>query len=253
MSSISFVSPEGEARVRGPERALWDVLPKDWVMAVADLNRPLGDGMKDWEQHPLRKYIRSSHRLAGTVGRKWFDEIEYCLGDDDESLEVEGGPMSFWAFTMNTALRLGNDAVKLGVRLHGQCEIHTFVEGPNREWLAKIIERGRAAKLFRPDMGWEDVVTLLRCSNETPVVTSFSVTESFPDDSLVIQEGVWSPPEEDEEDDEGNRAWDRLGEAEQWRLGMEALRKFNERGRLELTPENWEDFYFGKDFSAFDL
>lgn len=252
VSHICFESREGSAEVRGPDRSNIAYMVAEWTRVVSRIDRPGDDPVKMSLEHPLRKLFRPDHHLAQVVGEEWFRGIG-VHGSIEKSLLIDGVPMSLWSLGLNTGLRLGNDVVKLGVRLHAQCEMHTFVEGPNREWLAKIIEKGRATKLFRAQMGWEEVVELLRRSKETPVVTSFSVTEGFPEDDFVIEQEVWWPPKLDKPDRNGDRAWDNLGEAEQWRLGMAALRKFNEKCPIELKPDDWDDYYFETDFSAFDL
>ncbi|GAA4304598.1 hypothetical protein GCM10023178_11830 [Actinomadura luteofluorescens] len=35
-------------------------------------------------------------------------------------------------------------------RLHAQCELHGYVEGPNRAWLADVIDQGPAAGVPAP-------------------------------------------------------------------------------------------------------
>jgi hypothetical protein len=46
--------------------------------------------------------------------------------------------------------------VRFLARLHGQCEVHGWVAGKNRAWLADIIETGRETAILRDDMGWRE-------------------------------------------------------------------------------------------------
>lgn len=145
-----------------------------------------------------------------------------------------------WVAALNTALAIGGDALRLMARLHGQCEIHTYVEGPNRGWLADIIDNGRASGLLRSGQNWERVSALLSERDDAPVVTSYSVCQQFPNPHRA----GWS----DDEDGEG--FW-RLSDSERWALGMAALRR--DADGLEMKPDNWESFHFDNGASAFTV
>ncbi len=127
---------------------------------------------------------------------------------------------------LNTAILIGNDAVILLARLHGQCEIHGYVEGPNRAWLAGIVDGGLASGILRESMGWEGVAELLRASEEGPVVTSYSVTDSFPG-QVAAGWGGWEPEHED--------GWYELDGPAQWELAVKGIRGYG----CEWTPEKW--------------
>lgn len=133
-----------------------------------------------------------------------------------------------WFISLNTAIAVGNDALRLGARLHGQCEIHCYVEGPNRAWLAGIIEAGRESGFYRESMGWESVCGLLRRRDDSPVVTSYSVTEQFPE----FRGG----------------ADDALTDEQRWEQGVTELRA---DWSLELKPENFATFRFGDGATVF--
>lgn len=83
-----------------------------------------------------------------------------------------------------------------------------------------MIEVGVSSGLFRPR--WDDVIRLLRVSNDGPVVTSYSVCESFPERDYTFDEG------------------------------MAELRDREERD-LEIRPKGFADFRFSHNLSAFDL
>lgn len=157
------------------------------------------------------------------------------------SVRVAGRDVDLLDTALNTALVAGSDAVKLAARLHGQCELHAWVDGPDRLWLAGVVETGLAAGVFRRslrgcDLGWDAVVDLLLAADDSPVVTSYSVTESFPDVRLAAI---------DRTDD-----WDSLLFEEQWELSMLGLRA---RRDLQLRPGNWASYFFGEGLNGFQL
>lgn len=209
MSSIAFHDQNGEtAYLHGSERS--------WMNALA--------GSVAWAVVPTElEHLRLTFQ---------FGSDRPVFNDHD------GTPLSSFSLELNTALVLGSDPVALAARLHGQCELHAYVEGPHREWLAGLMEAGRACGVYRPDQGWESVIELLRARADAPVVTSYSVGDSFPT-THVIQDDppVWTPTEIDEWGEPNWDAWYDLPTAEQWALCMTALRARPEM-LLELSPGN---------------
>lgn len=252
MSTMYFHSPSGDAEVRGTERHYFNWLCNRTLLAILDLGRDT-----ESRPHPLRHAFPAGHYTARCRGQEWAASAETAIvaGSiaDGDSLTIGDRRSSFGTAALNTMLAIGGDQLKLAARLHGQCEIHAFVEGPNRAWLAKIIESGLRRGIFRANSGWEAVVELLRSSSDEPVVTSYSVCDQFPNSGVAIQASVWSPPETTDEDD-GDDAWYDLSVSEQWRLAMDALRIQNQSGyRIELKPDDWEDYRFGDGVTAFDI
>jgi hypothetical protein len=166
-------------------------------------------------------------------------------------LQIGDKTISGMSLLANTALRLGSDAVKLLVRLDMSCEVHTWVDGPNRLWLAGIIEAGRKSGVLRLGMGWEKVVELLRNRDDQPVVTSYSVCDSFP--NMAVAD--WTPPEGFE--GEPSDAWGELPREDRWRLCMAGLRAREAADPdgmyLELKPSNWNNYRYGADLTLMDL
>lgn len=149
---------------------------------------------------------------------------------------------------LTEACQRGDDW-RLIARLHGQCEIHAYVEGEDRDWLAGIIEGALASGLLRegfdttidPNSGWRKVIDLLRSRDDEPVVTSYSVCEGFPNLTLVRQEETWQPTRPSWEPGE---EWYDLPAEEQWATALAALRKKDERGSwLRLQPANWATWF----------
>jgi hypothetical protein len=241
MSRITFESKERSVDVRGSERFHAGYLTDKLTSIFLDVksNRKL-----------LIKAVPSGHHLhrLNTEDRDFEDLFETSLNYGSLNLELNGHPIDSFHLRLNTASAVGDDSVKLLARIHAQCEMHCFVEGPNRSWMADIIDNA-SVEVFRPDAGWDQVVELLRESNEGPVVMSYSVTESFL--STVGTEWVSEMFAKLDVDDEeavnenGYTAWDQLEEDwyeldqdTKWDYASRWLAK-NGSKRLEITPEAW--------------
>jgi hypothetical protein len=86
------------------------------------------------------------------------------------------------------------------------------------------------------------VAAFLRERDDEPVVLSHSSGSCFPNS----WEAGWEPPEGADDD-----AWYEVPAAEQWRIGMEALR--SKTGMLRLDPATWRNYKFSHELSALDL
>lgn len=217
MSRVYFHAESEEAELRGSERAHMGVLCNDLLMAGIG---PVFDSERS--PHWLRKLLPANSYLAQTrAGAALYEHSLRAFMGVDGHLVVEGKTLDAWSMALNTALALGDEPLRLCARLHGQCEIHAWVDGPNRAWLADVIEKGRSRNLFRREQGWEDVVALLRKSDKGEVVTSYSVCDSFP------------------------------GHERTWSDGIAELRGGSKNG-LEIRPDE-RSFYFGEGVSALHL
>lgn len=140
----------------------------------------------------------------------------------------KGEKIEAFSVLLNTAILLGSDVVQLAAHVHGQCEIHAFVRGSNRKWLAAKIRHGRAQNVLQSGMGWEAVVDLLERRDDEPVVTSYSVCEQFPS-PLVLPPGHPARADDCAE-------WYGLSHEEKWRLGLAWLECGNSP---EWEPTTW--------------
>ncbi len=251
MSRIYFHSPSGEAVLRGSERA--------WL---ANLATSIAEGLLKIEggedAERLLKLVPPDHHLRksadGSPG--WFApwkrtfHLSWSGMFSERTFTWRGQPLNPFSINLNTALKIGNDPIKLAARLHAQCEIHAWVDGPNRAWLADIIDEGLEAGLYRctlrrdadsfgcaseTDQGWNDVTALLRLCDDEPVITSHSSGDQFPCSTTADY-----------------RAWEALSADERWAAAMAELRADTESG-LELTPADWKTFNFRHGLTAFDL
>lgn len=265
MSRVYFHSPSRTAELHGSERAWLGGLVNDITIGLLDVRGALGRADR------LRELIHPDHHLAHHSTQpeeflRWAAsyEVSFSVGWSDRTplIQYAGRPVDSFTLSLNTALTVGNDAIKLAARLHGSCEIHAWVDGPNRAWLADIMQAGLDSGLYRrklireaseygPELsieqGWGDVIALLRARDDEPVVTSYSVTDSFPTSSV----GDWMDRWAGEQEDERRDSWYDLDDAEQWRISMAGLRA-SEQG-LEMKPDNWNDFRFGHCLSVLDL
>jgi hypothetical protein len=262
MSRVYFHSPSDEGglrntlELRGSERAHASFVVNQIAIGLLNI-----DGYErekklyDWL--PPNHYLRSSQ--PGLFARSYA--TAFFVGGDESLIIKDGESVNVWELALNTAIAVGNDPIKLFARIHAQCEIHGFVEGRNRKWLAKIIEAGRKSGLYRRDQGWEAVMAGLRASDVEPLVMSYSVCNSFPNSEVSDWMPAWPDgvqhtwtaltSEQRKEREERSEAWYELPREEQWRRGLEALR--NHHGMLELKPEHWDEYRFGHNLTVWDL
>lgn len=259
MSRVTFHSPSGEAELLGRERAHANMLTN----RIAHAALPAFRLRERYEPLlPPDSYLRV---VRGDVDElRWDRQFITWWDVGDEPLHVPGkGLVRPWDLTLNTALVAGSDAVEWMARLHATCEVHGYVEGPNREWLADIIEDGCHDKVLRSGMGWDDVTKLLRTRDDEPVVMSYSVTESFPNAHMSDWMPPWPEgvrehydaltPEQQRERSDREDAWWDLPTDEQWARSLPVLREQRD-GPLELQPDTWGVQGFGPlGWSVFDL
>lgn len=233
MSTIYFrTEHDGVAEVRGSERAYAGSLTRN--IAASVIQEPFS-GCID----PVARYFPADWQTNLPSYWPYDQKMTYYLSSrfrpGTNPLQIGDKTISGMSLLANTSLRLGSNAVKLLVRLHMSCEVHTWVDGPNRAWLAQIIEQqGRKYGVLRSDMGWENVVELLLKRDDQPVVTSYSGSDNLSD-----------------------YFWNELSHADRWRLCMAGLRAQEAADpdgmHLELKPSNWDNFYYGADLTLMDL
>ena len=164
------------------------------------------------------------------------DCFNYLGGSPLEYVYLGEEKIQIFELQLNTALSMGANFVQLAARLHGQCEVHAYVEGKNRKWLAGIIKKGLASKFYRDGKGWESVIKLLESGETNPVVTSYSGCRSFPNGKVAGYA------------DNNSKAFHLLPREQQWVLALKALRQ--PHNGLELKPEDWDDNHFSKGTDA---
>lgn len=225
MSRIYFHHPDKTVELEGPERA--------WFGSICDrMNRAaLGAGERMWDDSVA--HIRAmclDARIRTLPARDLLGAICDWMGALHQERGVlgwNGHKLDLFHLQLNSALAMGGNAVKLAARLHAQCEIHAWVDGPDRAWMADIIEVGLEDGVFRWKVrdyynGWQGVIDMLRSDAREPVVTSYSVSDYFPYDSRMSFH-------------------DALSE----------LRESNPT--LQIKPSNFKNYRFGTGISGLDL
>lgn len=252
MSSVDFHSEHGTAHLHGSEGHYLMHLP--YAVTLGFLNPT---GFKAHERFADIIAPDSHLRGANGIGFGMMFTNAWSVGGEG-NFAWRGQPLDQFQISLNTALAVGGDPLKFACRFafYG----YPWVDGPNRGWLADIIDEGQRMSLFRgPHQGWAGVAELLRSRDDGPVVIGNSTGDAgWPTPHL----GGWFPPElgndcrlltkeQQREWDERADAWFEIEPAEQWRISMTALRG-HEKG-LEMRPDTWNDLYFGKRITVFDL
>jgi hypothetical protein len=227
---------EGTREVLGAERAYMGLLCNDLAAGL----------MPHWRED-LDAILLGSMRgrlVTCTSDLARADIVRMYLRHEDEAVfHLNGEPLENFDLVLNTVLAMGSDPLCLLARLHGQCEIHAYVEGPNRAWMAGLIRQGLAAGLYRRGVGWEAVAEFLEQSDSEPVVTWYSVTGGFPGQHVADQ---FAPEGADVD------AWyDGLTDDQRWEHSIAGLRS-RVTGLTDLRPENLRA-RFGHGKTMFDL
>ena len=238
MSTIYFHTEQETASVRGSERAYASILCGDLMLAaIGNLSFA-----KDW----LIPLLPPGNYVTNSRGDIEAGLALFLKGGTNEEIIVKGNAIDIFTLSLNTALVLGSDPVRLLARLHGQCEIHCWAEGKNKLWLADIIRAGRKHNLYRENQGWQSVLKLLERHNTDPVVCSYSVCDSFPNYSCLPKDH----PLKQSHDERRFDQFHEIPDDEKWKSCMEGLRKMK---GLELTPDNWDEFYFDSGDTIFSI
>jgi hypothetical protein len=248
---------EGTVHVAGHERAHLGVQNRQVAMACIPDDRAR-----------VLAHVRPDHWLHTCGGGTWPAWLKTALGSFDDSVFVhQGQPVAMLDLVLNTVLAVGGDPMCLIARIDGQCELHAYVEGPNREWMADLIQTGLDRGLLRHTVGgtdraglplvpwpvgWAEVIQLLRNRDDQPVVTSYAVTDWFPAERVAMMR---DPADLDayygDDEDAEESGWGDLSSDEQWTRAMAGLRHHPDAKR-DLSPENLRA-PFGHCLTMFDL
>jgi hypothetical protein len=248
---------EGEVELRGAERAYMGGLVSDLSVAlipefsdqlVFEAMVPAARKQFGRDTYPNgRSMDPITFAKHGPLLDKAALRSSFLVGFDRKLFQHEGRELESFELQLNTVMALGSDPLCLLARLHAQCEIHAWVEGPDRAWLADVIQQGLDAGLYRDGMGWDKVQELLRSGSEHPVVTSYSVTDGFPNQYVA----GYSPPLDDEGEPLNEHAWyDDHTDDQRWDLAMAGLRQ--QKGMEAMSPETLRNG-FGHGVSMLDL
>lgn len=222
MSHIRFDNGNESVTLRGAERHHMSAVCNGIASSVMHIMD--SSTSPSW----TRRMLPPGHYALSEEPFRYEETFRTWLRVDGRGMRhpVSGESVDAFAMTLNTALRLGSDEVRLMARLHGQCELHAFIPPGECDFVAGLVDSGLAMGLYRPGMCWEDVAALLRSSGGAgrTVVTSYSVTETFP-------------------------GWDSEKDApNDWAAALEALDPL-----FALRREDWGRYYFGNGVTAMSL
>lgn len=257
MSRVYFHSFDDEAIVRGSERAHMSIVISDIMMAAIGNPRYA----KEW----LQPLFPPGHYMRDIADEYRFEQsAKSALSAGWKPLVLPSGKkVDLFTLALNTALVMGGDTVKLFARLHGQCEIHCWIEGrKDKQFIADLIKKGREQGLMRENEGWEDVVALLEKPDDSAVVCSYSVCEQFPNwgmlpddhDLKVKYREAKEKNDGDADCDECYKISDQfydMSHEDQWEECMKTLRASADG--LRITKKGWEKFFYGDGTTALNL
>jgi hypothetical protein len=227
MSRVYFHTPSNTAEILGAERAF-----------AACIVESLGAAL-------LCSYVEA---LGFSTLYREPGLLRVAMGDGRTALRVAGQNLDGWQVLLNTAIAAGSDPVRFLARMHAQCEIHGWIAGEDRAWLADIIRTGLKDGVMRETLrersiGWPGIIELLEANSTEPVVMSYSVCDRFP--SMT----AWDPGVDDDGYPlpEVEAAWEAMTVAERFAACMPS------ESTLRITPSNLRTQGFGHGMSAFDV
>lgn len=225
-----------------------------------------------------------------TAARRFLTDLATALSLGD-SIQLAKDDVTYRPadLEMNTALAAGSDPVRLAAKIDSWCEAHCWVDGPDRAWMAGLIETGLDQGLYRHGLrirkaddrpaawralGWTDVVDLLRASDQGEVVLSYSHGDDFPNEQIAEWEPPPAPPgwrpywandadgiaewealpaaeQESTRQSAMRRSWYKLPLDEQWATAMAGLR--TQRPWAQITPTNLAEQAFGPPMNIYQL
>ncbi len=257
MSRIIFHSEHGTADLDGsegrhllalataPARSYW----ADWLDGPGELDR-LSDLIGLIRPGDHLAYL---HRLladaqggpsnsdTGTVSK--LREATLAALQTGVRLQVAGVALNSQDLNLNTALTLRSPLLALAAKISSWCSHSCWIEGPDRAWIASLIEHGLENGAYRKGLtvpsqsgtsrylsqGWEDCVRLLRARDDGPVVLTDSASNSFPDAELTLD---WPQQPSEDEAEQLRAAFDALPAGQRWAQAVQGLRRRRPWARL---------------------
>lgn len=289
MSRIYFHFDDGDSmEILGTERAHFGIMTEELAKGMLGLAPGYGYGSNLIER--LSPFINPTHPLASTEPRtaEWDRVLSTGLNSfgRGEIFAWRGSLLPAIDLVANTVLAAGSDPMRLVIKIHLLCEVHGYVMGYHRGWLADLIEEGYKEGLYRKgfwraddkhamdeligkevpqeamifqSMGWPELVTKLREGRSGPVVMSFSGTEGFPNSRVANwlppwPDGVekhWDALSEDQQQERRDREedWSALPHHRHWDLAVKGLKA----ARPPIEPKNLRTRRFGYGISLIDL
>jgi hypothetical protein len=269
VSSMGFLTRDGEARISGREYAKLECLVRDLAWNQVEQHFDLSESrapsaLRDvvsWPEHVLNTSGVGYQSFASTA-RLWMNTGSYPV-HTPTAREVA----TTFETRINTVAADPSDPIALAARFAGQAQVNGWIDGPDRAWLSDVIEQGmnqpypehliggRDDQVLRGPLfsdaphrkshydGWAAAAEMLRADDKGIVVLDYSVTDGFPDP----QWAGW--PTALDDPDERQEAWDAWADvtAEQrWDDSERGLRAATEQSpSRRITPANLHTPGFG--------
>lgn len=239
MSRIYFESEYETTHISGSERAHMNILVFDigLIPLIPLTDRLTIDPPNILKVIPNECYLHNLYiDLPNEFKHAFKTWFRVAVGENNR-LIIDNQKNDMFGIALNTSIVMGSSQIKLFALINGLCELHGYIEGHNRKWIASIIKQGLNSSMYRKGMGWDKLIDMLESNDHMPVVMSYSVCEGFPNMHVAGYEN------EDE--------WYGLSEHDQWKYSMTELRKNSKW--LEIKPDNFDNYYFDTGMNSFDV
>lgn len=235
MSTLYFHTKDSDlddVEMSGSERAHMSLLQTDIVKGLAsrltkEKVTPYVCG-ESLEKNPF-------YGMEDSFGESLLLKMAHYSGDFN--FQFGEDKVSAFVLYINTAYYLGTDEIKLMSRIHNQCEFHSYILPKSFKWMHKIISRGLKNGIMRKNHGWEELLILLEKS-KSPIVTSFSVDNIFPNKELLGLE---------------EHEYDRLSYQDKFDKCFAKVLERESENLVEIKEEGFYDFYYGSSYSMIDI
>lgn len=296
MSRVYWHAQGREAELLGRERAWLDHLASGPAKAAWNLDSPFNElesavliasmipnNKADYLHNSMRAAMRQdeinkayysqaprntrsfAEQPNHDMERDFIKSLKIRLGGHgigDNVIRIADHDLNIWHLNLNTAIAAGSTPIQLAAHIHARCELHCFIEGSHRWWVADVIEEGLTIGMYRQGMGWDSVQELLTETSDGPVVLSYSITESFPGvhvtdwvpDPTVVPEDYsleeWEIKDPEEKEEASWDQWYGLPDEQKWDLAIAGLRA--KRPWALLSPETIDE-PFGDGLTVYDV
>lgn len=173
---------------------------------------------------------------------RWKAQYQWSGVLDGKVSLPDGRKLSAWSVAMNTLKAVASEPIKLLIHIHAQCEIHAWVDEPNREWFADSIETLMEEGVLSESY-WRPLITWLRETAKGPIVLSYSVCDEFPTPSMIP---------EFREAECAYEACEKAGWSAE-RLWDECFARLKAEKTLELNPDRVANTTFDANLTPYDV
>ena len=239
MSRIDFNSEHETTQISGSERAYMNRMIFDIsLIPLIPISKSPGIGPPEiLNSVPDECYMHNLYRDRPDAFEHVFKTWFRVASGINDGLIIDNQKYDLFGIALNTSIVMGSSQIKLFALINGLCELHGYIEGHNRKWVASIIKQGLNSSMYRKGMGWDKLINMLESNDHMPVVMSYSVCDGFPNMHTAGYEN------RDE--------WYRLSNQDRWKYSMDELRDNSKW--LEIKPNNFDNYYFDTGINSYDV